>query len=220
MIQNSNITDFQQFVRDQAFPCVGAKSALARDQISFLVADDIRTQARDAEITKHLQIFAQKCNADSLFVSFAVIFENTPPLSEIEYEHYLWARLQAIHNLDSVNFAWDKQVSSDPDSPDFSMSVGGKGFYIVGLHPNSSRPARQFRKPALIFNLHSQFELLRSEGSYEKIRATIIERDENLSGTINPMLAQHGQSSEARQYSGRILDDEWKCPFHAKEKVN
>ena len=32
-------------------------------------------------------------------------------------------------------------------------------------------------------------------------------------GSLNPMLAQHGEASEARQYSGRQVDDGWKCPF-------
>ena len=41
----------------------------------------------------------------------------------------------------------------------------------------------------------------------------ILERDRELAGDINPMLARHGESSEARQYSGRAVDDGWTCPF-------
>ena len=41
----------------------------------------------------------------------------------------------------------------------------------------------------------------------------ILERDRTLAGDINPMLARHGESSEARQYSGRAVDDDWTCPF-------
>ena len=36
---------------------------------------------------------------------------------------------------------------------------------------------------------------------------------DGLSGSINPMLARHGESSEARQYSGRVVDEDWKCPL-------
>jgi FPC/CPF motif-containing protein YcgG len=43
--------------------------------------------------------------------------------------------------------------------------------------------------------------------------ATILERDRKLAGDINPMLARHGESSEARQYSGRLVTDDWTCPF-------
>jgi len=126
--------------------------------------------------------------------------------------------LQALHDKDSIDFDWDKNVSSDPASPQFSMSIGGKAFYVVGLHPNSSRTARSFEKPVMIFNLHSQFELLRDEGSYRRIRQTILKRHEALDGEHNPMLAVHGESSEALQYSGRKLENDWKCPFHARKR--
>ena len=65
----------------------------------------------------------------------------------------------------------------------------------------------------MVFNLHNQFEALREDGRYERMREAILERDRTLAGDINPMLARHGESSEARQYSGRAVDDDWTCPF-------
>ena len=78
---------------------------------------------------------------------------------------------------------------------------------------SASRPARRFDRPILVFNLHNQFEWLRAEGRYERMREAILERDVKLAGSVNPMLARHGESSEARQYSGREVDEDWKCPF-------
>jgi hypothetical protein len=37
-----------------------------------------------------------------------------------------------------------------------------------------------------------------------------------LQGSINPMLSNVGERSEASQYSGRRVAGDWKCPFHAK----
>ena len=65
----------------------------------------------------------------------------------------------------------------------------------------------------LVFNLHDQFEQLRAEGRYERIRATILDRDLDLAGSVNPMLARHGETSEAAQYSGRAVGPDWQCPF-------
>jgi len=48
---------------------------------------------------------------------------------------------------------------------------------------------------------------------HERMRDAILERDRDLAGDINPMLARHGESSEARQYSGRAVDKGWECPF-------
>ncbi len=211
--------DFEEFILDGDFPCVAGKAALARGQIKYCLGNDIRDSSSDLEITNKLQSFAEVCSSESLFVSFAAIYQNTPPLSETEFERYLWDRLQGMHNIDSQMFEWDEQVNSDPDSPHFSMSIGGKGFYIIGLHPHSNRPARQFPRTALVFNLHNQFELLRSEGSYAGIKETILARDQKLSGGANPMIAEYGQISEARQYSGRMVNSMWKCPFHAAERI-
>ncbi len=212
------IAGFEGFIHDSLFPCLGAKSALAQDHITYCLADNIQTASSDAETTEKLQAFARACTHESVFVSFVVLFQNSPSMSEVEFEQYFWERLQAIHDKDAPHYAWDNQVSADPGSVDFSLSVGGKAFYVVGLHPNASRLARKFSKPALIFNLHNQFELLRDKGKYERLRQTITERDIKLCGTKNPMLAQHGQSSEARQYSGRAVNSQWTCPFHAFEK--
>ena len=65
----------------------------------------------------------------------------------------------------------------------------------------------------MIFNLHDQFETLRADGKYEGMREKIMLRDEALAGSRNPMLTRHGELSEARQYSGRVVDAEWRCPF-------
>lgn len=210
-------SDFQKFIDQADFPCLGAKSALARDQIHFYTADDIKTATSDAKIVKELQLFSSHTSAESVFVSFVVLFENSPSMDETDYERYLWKRLQAMHELDAIDYGWDKNVSSDPASAQFSMSIGGKAFYIVGLHPEASRPARRFYRPAMIFNLHSQFELLRDEGRYLRIREKILKRDMEVAGSINPVLATHGEISEARQYSGRNVENGWKCPFHAKD---
>lgn len=198
-----------------AFPCVGAKSALAHDGIEFFEGGDLRDGNGDRELLVQLQHFATSARPDALFVSFVALFPRTPRLDELAFEQALWERLQSLHRLDSKAFGWDASVSSDPRSPQFSMSLGGRAFYVIGVHPGASRKARRFGCAALVFNLHSQFETLREDGRYDKMRAAINERDIAFSGSANPMLAEHGQASEARQYSGRHVGAQWRCPFSA-----
>jgi FPC/CPF motif-containing protein YcgG len=198
------------------FPCVGAKSAAAQEGIEFFEAGDLRCPREDAALLARLQLFAARAPDDTLFVSFVAIFPDTPKLSEEEFETALWQRLQALHELDAADHAWDASVSDDPQSPQFSLSLGGRGFYVIGLHPGASRPARRFHCAALVFNLHSQFETLRADGRYDKLRAAIIERDIAYSGSRNPMLAQHGSISAARQYSGRAVEAGWRCPYSGR----
>lgn len=212
---------FQAFVRDPEFPCVGAKSALGRDQMRFVIGRDIRSAWDDLRILPSLHALAASYRADPvLFQSLIVLFEEEVELDELGFETNLWARLQSLTDKDDwLGQQPDPRVSHSPDDPHFSLSFGGEAFFVVGLHPGASRPARRFERPALVFNLHDQFERLRAEGTYEKLRGTIIERDVALAGQANPMLARHGSSSEARQYSGRLVDDEWVCPFSGRRKV-
>jgi uncharacterized protein len=210
---------FHSFIRDRAFPCVGAKSALSKGQLNVLHARDLRSAWNDLPIHAELHAFASRYRADPrLFQSFAVIFEGPTDLDEAGFERHMWARIQSLTDKDVWRGADpDPRVDLAPDSPHFSLSFGGEAFFAVGLHPHASREARRFERPAIVFNLHDQFERLRADNLYEKLRETILGRDEALQGSINPMLARHGELSEARQYSGRAVDEAWRCPLHRPE---
>lgn len=204
-----------RFVADPAFPCVGAKSALARGTLEVIGCRDITSAWDDVRIHDELLRFAQAYRKDpGLFRSLAMVFEGPDDLSEAAFERALWERIQSVSDKDVWRGqAYDSRVSSDPDSPHFSLSFGGEAFFVVGLHPRASRPARRFDRPTMVFNLHDQFESLREAGKYEGMREKILVRDEALAGSRNPMLARHGETSEARQYSGRVVDSGWRCPF-------
>ncbi|GGI76579.1 hypothetical protein GCM10007973_11840 [Polymorphobacter multimanifer] len=207
---------FRSFVRSPEFPCVGAKSALAKDQMRILVARDLTSAWDDLRILPELVALAQGYKADPvLFQTLVVIFEGPEVLDEPAFERALWDRVQSLSDKDAL---WleserDERVSDDPDDPHFSLSFGGEAFFVVGLHPGAARPARRFSRPALVFNLHDQFEQLRAQNRYEKLRSAILDRDVALAGSINPMLARHGEASEAAQYSGRLVEANWECPY-------
>ena len=198
------------------FPCVGAKSALGKGQMDILIARDIQSGWDDMRITPALAATVGRYRTDrALFRTLVVLFEGPVDLSEEAFERHLWARAQSLSDKDEwLGYRPDPSVSSDPEDPHFSLSFAGEAFFVVGLHPHASRPARRFETPAMVFNLHDQFTVLREQQRYEKLRAAILTRDEALAGSINPMLARHGEASEARQYSGRVVGEDWKCPFH------
>lgn len=209
----------QQFIANvehPLFPCVGAKSALGRGQMDIMVARDVRSAWDDLRILPALTTTVAKYKADrAIFRTLVVIFQQPGSLSEAEFEAHLWARAQSLSDKDAwVGHEPDPSVSVDPEDPHFSLSFAGEAFFVVGLHPNASRPARRFEAPVMVFNLHDQFQVLREQQRYEKLRASILARDEALSGSLNPMLARHGETSEARQYSGRAVEADWKCPYH------
>lgn len=209
---------FIEFIGDRAFPCVGAKAALKRDGMRFVVARDFGSAWDDLRILPALLDLARDYRAEpSLFQSLVILFEQGAPAGEHEFEQGLWERLQSLSDKDEwLGQRADPRVAHDPDDPHFAMSYGGEAFFVVGLHPRASRPARRFETPAMVFNLHDQFEMLRADGTYDKLRATILERDVAVAGSVNPMLARHGTISPARQYSGRAVEDGWECPYSGR----
>lgn len=226
LVMNSGRDDeltekFENFVREASFPCVGAKSALNKGQMHLVVADDIRSAWDDLRILSHINALARHYReTPDLFQTLVVIFRKSDAISERRFERAVWDRLQSLSDKDEwLGQPVDSRISTDPEDPHFAVSFGGEAFFIVGLHPNASRPARRFDHPVMVFNLHDQFERLRAEGKYDPLRNTIMKRDEKLAGSINPMLASHGETSAARQYSGRAVEDDWVCPFSRKSEA-
>ena len=211
--------NLQQFIAQQGFPCVGAKTALAKEQIHLNQYGELSDACDNTDILSDLYAFIDNFDIKKhMFSSFVCTFEGPWQHTERQYERLLWEKLQQLHEIDSRLYGWDKAVSRDPDHDNFSFSLGGRAFFIVCLNPASRRKSRRFESPAIVFNLHEQFDKLRDEGKFETFRDHIRKRDTIFSGSDNPMLGNHGSDSEAKQYSGRLLEDNWKCPFHPSKE--
>lgn len=204
--------EFEAFIQENDHPCLAAHSVVSNNGLRIEQFGLLGSGESASAMAKALQIFAADTEATGAgFRSFVAVFREPVYLTELKFEQLLWRQLQLLHEKDDIS--WDPGVSNDPESPEFSFSFAGKGFFIIGLHPASSRKARRFSKPALVFNLHGQFEQLKQDGKFEKMRDLIRGRDEAFQGSINPMAEDFGLFSEARQYSGRKVDESWKCPF-------
>jgi uncharacterized protein len=213
--------ELADFIKAAEFPCVGGKSALGRGSLKVVSCRSITSAWDDVRMHDIAREWAVAYVRDpGLFRSLAFVFEGPSELTEEAFERHLWDRLQSMTDKDEWRgIGPDSKVSHNPADPHFSLSFGGEAFFVIGLHPGASRPARRFGRPAMIFNLHDQFEELRRTGRYEGLREAILDRDEKLAGSINPMLGRHGEISEARQYSGREVPTGWKCPFAGRKSA-
>ena len=207
---------FRALVLDDHFTCVGAKAAVRQGTYRFGVYPELASAAATAGLARDLFAFVEERPAFATdFVTFVACFAGPPPPDEAAFEHQLWSTLQQLHDLDQLFHGWDPTVESDPVDPRFAFSFAGTALFIVGLHAASSRATRRFAWPTLVFNPHDQFERLRSAGQYQRFQQVIRTADLELQGDTNPMLASFGERSEAAQYSGRAVGDDWRCPFHA-----
>ena len=206
---------FSEFVLDPAYPCLGAKSAFRTNSYHVRcyrsLGTDTSAQALGPDL---LRFIASQDAMNHAFTTFVAIFDDPTIRDEAHFEKLLWQQLEALHRVDEQ--PWAPSASSDPNDKNFGFSFGGVAFFVVGMHPRSARRARRFARPTLVFNDHRQFDELRAQGSFPKMQRVIRDRDQTWQGTANPMLADFGTISEARQYSGRSVPAEWKCPFRAK----
>jgi FPC/CPF motif-containing protein YcgG len=214
------VEEYYAFLKNKAFPCIAARAAQSRQQIKCIVADHMGCPKDDRAILKFLYDFVDEYrNSKQSFLSAAIIFTTPEIKNEEMFDELLWQRIQALADLDAENYPYDKRVDADPSSANFSFSLKEEAFFIIGLHPVSSRTTRRFRYPTLAFNPHAAFEKLRKTKSYDNMKNIVRKRDILFSGSVNPMLADFGEASEVYQYSGRNYDNKWQCPLkitHAK----
>ncbi len=215
------IGKYKAYLTNKEFPCVAAKASLSQEQIKFYVANDMACPKDDFGILQFVYDFVDEYRqAKEIFYSAVVIFKGPKALNEVKFDELMWQRLQELSDLDAQKFDYDKRVATDPESKNFSFSLKEEAFFIIGLHPASSRSSRQFSYPTLVFNPHAQFEEMRKIGSYAKMKSIVRKRDIAYSGSVNPMLKDFGEYSEVYQYSGRQYDKQWQCPLRINHRGN
>jgi len=201
------------------FSCVGAKAAFNSSQYRMGAYRSMTESGSLAGLARDLSLFtAEQTRMGSDFTTFAACFEGPHSADESEFEVHLWEVLQSLYDVDRIFNPPDPAVTADPELGNFGFSFAGRGFFIIGLHPASSRLARQFPWPTLIFNAHYQFDRLKADGRYAKMQTAIQAREMRNQGSLNPNLSDFGSASEARQYSGRAVEENWQCPFHVHQQ--
>ena len=209
--------NLKNFIVEKQHPCVMANTVFRMEKYQLKIYDTIESDDIINPILADVEKYLNSYEYDSkIFESLIFCFKNDDFDTEIKFENALWRFLQKLHNKD--NKKWDPSVSQNPNDPNFSFSLKGKAFYMIGLHPKSSRLARKAPYCTVVFNLHLQFEKLRDMGKYQSVRNRIRMRDQELQGSINPDLRDFGEQSESKQYSGRQVENNWKCPFHQKKE--
>jgi FPC/CPF motif-containing protein YcgG len=209
----------EEFMLSSGFSCVGGKAAWRRDAVVHHHYGQLADRGGCRQIYSDLLAFTKSGDAiDKYYATFVASFDGPKGISETEFEELLWQELQFLHELDRTRYGWAPGVESDPASGQFAYSGGGKAFFIVGLHSNSSRLTRRFKYPTLVFNSHIQIDRIRENGWFERMRRVVRNNELALQGSLNPMLADFGEISESRQYSGRAVERDWRCPFSARTR--
>ena len=201
-------------IKSKNFPCTVAKTLVAKDKlvIKNYSFDDFKLK----DLQEDLISFRKNLNdKDKYFKSFIAEF-NHPTDKKIsfdQFESFFWNQLSSLRQTELGCKNYDESVSKNPEDSDFGFSIEGSAYFLILLHPDSPRMARRSANPAIVFNLHLQFEELRADGIFEKFVKIIRRRDLKLQGRENPMTKNFGHSPEWLQFSGREMPLNSKCPF-------
>lgn len=210
-------SEFENFIGREEYPCVGARAALHSNSLRFGFYGPMKSKETAEFLAGNMKEYIREAREKpSTFLSYIAMFPEDKFADELSYEGALWELLINLHEHDRVNNPWDHRVSSNPEDKEFSYSFGNTAFFMVGMHPRSSRRARRFKYPSIAFNLHEQFEHLRETGRFERMKRAIRKNERQFDKTINPMLKDYGKGLEAPQYSGRNVGRHWKCPLTIK----
>ncbi len=196
------------------YPCVAALRSFNKKDYQLKIYDEFGKKYQRPELREDLlayKVIYQKTK--SPYFTFWAVFKNSGEMNEAQFESRLWSELSSLTSLKTKTFDKDPDFSNNPEDHNFCFSLEGMAFFVVGLHPESSRKARRFPWPALIFNVYEQFRQLDSQGLYHPMIETNRERDFKFQGCVNPMVERHHDAREAIQFSGQVNPDHWKCPF-------
>ena len=209
--------EIRSLILQENYPCVAAIQSVVRNDYVIGTYGQFGTGSHwhklHADLLKFLEL---QSSTQSRYMSFWAVFtaQKQSPDNEIDFEEKFWRELSLLSSEEERAVDWGKINSSDPNDPSFCLSLNGEKLFVVGLHPQSSRFARRFSRPAMVFNAFSQFETFEKEGTYAAMVKTIRQNDLKFQGSINPMVLAHGDAWESIQYSGRKNPDSWRCPFH------
>ncbi|WP_374029283.1 guanitoxin biosynthesis heme-dependent pre-guanitoxin N-hydroxylase GntA [Bdellovibrio bacteriovorus] len=215
MLERASFTELiTSFANRKNYPCVAAIHSINKNEYDVGHFGELGVGSESLRLARELLKFRdEQENTGEQYLSYIAVFEGPDNLSEEEFEKRLWLELSYLTSHEELSSEWDPAFSSDPRDKDFCFSLGGSAFFVVGMHPKSSRKSRQFPYPMLVFNIYQQFRDLRAAGKFEPMVKTIRERDKLFQGDVNPMVEKYDNTWESIQFSGKNNPPDWQCPF-------
>ena len=204
-------------IRSDSFACVGGKAVVNKDRYQMNIYSEMTNEKDIQRLYADLCKFSDEVtiDMDNYLTSFIAIFKDVQVEDEEKFNDLLWNLLQSLNDIDVI--PWNDKVSSDIYSPNFSFSLAGTAFFVIGMHPKASRISRRFPYATIVFNNRESFNILRKRGLFEKFQEATRKNDIRIQGTINRTLADFGDRSEALQYSGMENPSFDKIKFKAKD---
>ncbi|EHR9219889.1 YqcI/YcgG family protein, partial [Escherichia coli] len=165
------VNDFNHFIESKSFCCIGARKAKSQNNLFHQ-----KSRYPEEDLT-HVYDFLESFALDKIkgkdFYSAIVFFTQKSITSEKDFEFFLWEILTNLNNTDKNKYKWANGYSKNTNDKNFSFSIAGEAFFVVGLHPMAHRISRRFNTPTLVFNHHAMFDKLKSNDTFDRYKMAI-----------------------------------------------
>lgn len=142
---------YKSFILCENHPSILANALFRMELYQIRAYEDINDLDNLKQLLLDVESYLnQNIPYQSEVESFVAAFPNNYYEDEILFENALLQTLNMLNHLEHCE--WDQNVSDVPDTARFSFSINGRSFYILGLHPESSKMARQAPYTTLVFN--------------------------------------------------------------------
>lgn len=206
-------------VSQKNYPCIAAIKSFHQDEYQVGTYEGFGSGTSWRSLRQDLHSFLNEIKrTNSPYFTFWATYPTEAVLSEDLFEQKMWNELSCLTSEEMKSSDWGT-APSHPEEQSFGLHLFGENFFVVGLHPNSSRKSRQFPFPTLIFNIFRQFDVLKKENIYDPMVKANRIRDVKFQGSANPMALLHGEKWESIQFSGKNNSSEWKCPFRFMKEL-
>lgn len=187
--------EIKRLLQHKNYPCLAALQSYHRKDYWLKAYENFGEHDQRPELREDLLNYLDEYKkSSSPYFTFWAVFKDVNNLDEDQFEINMWRELSSLKSIDSHQFDGNPAFSDDPSSKNFCFSIGGHAFFVVGLHPASSRLSRRFPWPALVFNTYEQFD----------------------SVSPNPMVGLYADLWESVQFSGKKNEPGWRYPFQLR----
>lgn len=162
--------EIKRLLQQNNYPCIAALQSYQRKDYWLKCYENFGGYQERPDLREDLlNNLAEFEKSKSPYFTFWAVFDDVNNLDEDQFELNMWRELSALSPASN-------------HSRNYCLCIGGRVFFVAGLHPASSRLSRRFPWPALVFNTFEQFETVQA----------------------NPMVELYSDLWESNQYAGNV----------------
>ncbi len=143
-------------------PCRVASRSITRDEYCLGLYEHFGEGRNGKALESDLLWFADEVKRGrSPRLTMWAIFPNAEMWDDNDFDHALVRELTSVTTSSALQPSW---------ASGGTLRVGDTSFFVVGMHPQSTKDSRRFPWTALVFNVFDQVDWLEREGVYAWIR--------------------------------------------------